>query len=146
MRSRHGRTPAPLPPHRGRVDAARTHGCGSSCEPNLCGLRPVTELRHVAPLLLRPPRALLIAARVLIIAVRALIIAVWKSVLQYFAPVLLRPPLESASKTRAPTAAVGVYDPSRLSQQELTACHVLSTIVTGFEQIWDVGDCEDDEL
>ncbi len=41
---------------------------------------------------------------------------------------------------------LGVYDPSRLSQQELTACHVLSTIVTGFEQIWDVGDCDDEEL
>jgi hypothetical protein len=91
-------------------------------------------------------RVLIIAVRVLIIAVRVLIIAVWKSVLQYFAPVLLRPPLESASKSRAPTAAVGVYDPSRLSQQELTACHVLSTIVTGFEQIWDVGDCDDEEL
>ena len=63
-------------------------------------------------------------------------------VLQYFAPVLLRPPLESASKRPVSTA----YDPSRLSQQELTACHVLSTIVSGFEQIWDVGDCEDEEL
>jgi hypothetical protein len=91
-------------------------------------------------------RVPIIAVRVLIIAVRVLIIAVRKSVLQYFAPVLLRPPLESASKSRAPTAAVGVYDPSRLSQQELTACHVLSTIVTGFEQIWDVGDCDDEEL
>lgn len=69
-----------------------------------------------------------------------------ENALKYFAPVLLRPPLESASKPRAPTAAVGVYDPSRLSQQELTACHVLSTIVTGFEQIWDVGDLDDEEL